>query len=73
MTLYLSGTVENDETGETELGGGLQKIIVFVSPPFCFSPHISVGRIKNLKIFILTHVLDSPLQHLSRSEGYSQE
>ena len=72
MTLCLSGTVENDETGETELEGGLQKISVFVSPPFCFFPHVSVGRTKNLKISILIHVLDSPLQHLSQSEGYSQ-
>lgn len=72
MTLCLLATVENDETGETELGGGLEKISVFVSPPFCFSPHVFVGRTKNLQISVLIHVLDSPLQNLFQSESYSQ-
>jgi len=72
MTLCFSGTVKNNETGEAELGGGLQKIIVFVWPPFWLSPHVSVGRAKNLKISVLIHVLDSPLQHLSQSKGNSQ-
>lgn len=51
MTLCLSGTVEKDETGETELEGGVQKINVSI--PFCLFTQISVGRTKNLKISIL--------------------
>jgi len=50
--------------------GGLQKITVFFSPPFCLYLPVSVGRSEDLKVSALIHVLDPPMQHLSQNKGH---
>lgn len=63
MTLCLLGTIEKEETGETELEGGLQKINMFVSTPFC----LFTQEFEDL-CSALIHALESPLHPLSQNE-----